>query len=53
MWLSHTEAFDIKDSGFAVWIIYKIIPSITEQAHARHLTLKKESWAMAYLNTVK
>lgn len=45
--------FDIKDSGFAAWIIYKIISTITEQANARQLTLKKESQVMAYLNTVR
>lgn len=49
----YRDLFDIKDSGFAAWIIYKIIPTITEQAHARHLTLKKESQAMAHLNTVR
>lgn len=51
--ITYTEAFDIKDSGSAAWIIYKIIPTITYQAHARHLTPKRESQAMAFLNTVR
>ena len=44
---------DIKGSGSAAWIIYKIIPTITWQAHARHLTPERESQATAYLNTVR